>query len=518
MFKLVAVGGKLRGKEFTLQEGDNVLGRSDEADIEINVKGVSKKHLTINVNGRVLYIEDMNSSNGTFVNGKVIKKSTIIHGDKITLPNLILQVVYVKERKKIIKKRVNVEDDEAQYLTGGEMPDSLVAKIIWIFRYRLMKFVHGINEEYEWKVLLAILLFVFVVVNVTLTIFPVLETTKSLLLVEVAKRGKHIADEMTRTNGDALRRGDISKLKTSFLDDKNNGVVSYDLFDPDGRIYRPDTRRNSFISDPFSVEVKEWAGRDSTRTNYVIPRRNGEIGIGQKIYATDIKTGVLKVVAILAIRFKPASLAAEASKSRVAYMEALVTSFLASIIFFAIVYYMTLRHFDEMRYQVEEALRGKRKSLKPTYLLEELNPLRDSVNTLIQRFRELQSDIHDDDLTEKESDELYVASLYEFMQGAQGPVLILNSEKKVSYINPEAEDILSMRENTSQGENIENVARNRGFAARILSLCDASGENAGTCQKDDVELEGQEYNMFVTSLMGKDSLPKAYYITFVNLG
>ena len=75
-----------------------------------------------------------------------------------------------------------------------------------------------------------------------------------------------------------------------------------------------------------------------------------------------------------------------------------------------------------------------------------------------------------------------------------------------------------MRESTSQGENIENVARNRGFAARILSLCDASGENAGTCQKDDVELEGQEYNMFVTSLIGKDSLAKAYYITFVNLG
>ncbi|MAE59069.1 MAG: hypothetical protein CME69_09325 [Halobacteriovorax sp.] len=516
MYKLVAIGGKIRGEEFKLSEGDNVIGRSDEADVIIGVKGISKKHLLINVSGRIVYAEDLGSANGTFVNGKVIKKATIINGDKITLPNVILQVVYVKEKKKIIKKRVASDDDEPTYLTGGDMPDNIVGKIFWLFKFRLMNIIHGINEEYEWKALLGVLLAVFVVVNVALTINPTLETTRNIVLKEVAQRGKQIAEEMTRTNGEYLRRGDISKINSSFLDNSKS-VVHYDLFDVEGRIYRPDQRRNQIANDAFSAKVKEWANGDSTKTSFVIRWTNGEIGIGQKIYATDINTGAPKVVAILAIRFKPSSLAEEASKSRVAFFEALITSFIAAIVLFGILYNLTIRHVEEMRFQIEEVLRGKRKSLEPQWLWEELTPLRDSINTLVQRFRELNNDIQDDDLVEKESDEVYVANLYEFMQGANGPVLILNSERAVSYINQEAEDILSMRESTSQGENIENVARNRGLAAKIISICDASAENAGTCQQTALELEGEEYNMYVSSLIGKDNLAKAFYITFVRL-
>ena len=37
MFKLVAVAGKLRGQEFTLNNGENVLGRSDEHDLVLPV-------------------------------------------------------------------------------------------------------------------------------------------------------------------------------------------------------------------------------------------------------------------------------------------------------------------------------------------------------------------------------------------------------------------------------------------------------------------------------------------------
>ncbi len=518
MYKLVAIGGKLRGQEFKLSDGDNTVGRSDEADIILPVKGISKKHLSINVNGRIVYAEDLGSANGTFVNGKVIKKAAVINGDKITLPNVILQVVHVKERKKIIRKRITNDEDELTYLTGGVQPDNIVAKLFWLLKYRAMNIVHGINEEYEWKALLGILLALFVVVNVTLTINPILETTRRIVLKEVAARGKQIAEEMTRTNGEYLRRGAISKIKTNFLDDSRSGVVHYDLFDVEGRIYRPDQRRNEIANDAFSAKVKEWANSESTKTSLVTRWTNGEIGIGQKIYATDINTGAPKVVAILAIRFKPSSLAEEASKSRVAFLEALVTSFIAAIVLFGILYRMTIRHIEEMRYQIEESLRGKRKALSPQWLWQELDPLRDSINTLIQRFRELNNDIQDEDLVEKENDEIYVSTLYEFMQGANGPVLILNSERSVSYINPEAEDVLSMRESTSQGENIENVARNRGLAAKIISICDASAENAGTCQQASLELEGEEYNMFVSSLIGKDNLAKAFYVTFIRLG
>ena len=41
------------------------------------------------------FLKDLDSSNGTFLNGKLIK-TAVKNGDKIALPDLILQVVYVE--------------------------------------------------------------------------------------------------------------------------------------------------------------------------------------------------------------------------------------------------------------------------------------------------------------------------------------------------------------------------------------------------------------------------------------
>jgi pSer/pThr/pTyr-binding forkhead associated (FHA) protein len=92
MFKLVIVAGKLRGKEFTLKEGENIVGRDASVDVPIVVDGVSKKHFSINVTGDVAYIQDLGSSNGTFINGKIIKKGTVKAGDKVAIPDTIFPI------------------------------------------------------------------------------------------------------------------------------------------------------------------------------------------------------------------------------------------------------------------------------------------------------------------------------------------------------------------------------------------------------------------------------------------
>lgn len=517
MYKLVAVAGKLRGSEYELAEGENIIGRSDECNINLAVDGISKKHMSVTVTGDVAYVKDLGSANGTFVNGKIIKRVTVKNGDKIALPDTILQVVNVKEKKKIIKKKVQAEDEEPDFLSGGEMPQNLAGKIIWLFKFRIMNVIHGINNEYEWRILVGILLAIFVIVNVTLTIFPVLTTSKALLLVEVAKRGQHYADQIKRFNRKALSTKDLDRVDTTFLESKDTGIISYDLFDVSGRIVRPLTRLNQYIDDPFSVRVRQWAesGQKNMDNGVVTRLPNNEIGIGQVITATNIKTGENEIVGVIAIRFKPASISEEATKSQVAYFEALITSFIASIIFFGVLYYLTLRPIEEMKFQIEEALRGKRKGLESQFMWEELNPLRSSINTLIQRFRELQKDNLEDDFTELESDESYVAALYEFMQGANGPVMILNSEKNLSHINSSAEDVTGMRASSATGMSLLDTAREKGFAATVLELCDMSGNNGGTSQHGEYELSGHQYLLHAVSLIGKDNFPKAYYITFI---
>lgn len=518
MYKLVVVGGKLRGEEFELHDGENSLGRSDECDIHFSVKGVSKKHMSVTVTGDAAYLQDLGSSNGTFLNGKIIKRATIKSGDKIALPDSILQVVYVEEKKKIIKKRVSddeEEDEEADFMSDSPpMPESIAGKLIWAFKFKLMPIFHGINEEYEWRVLFGILLALLSIVTITLTIFPVIKTSRRTLLLETAERGAHYAEEIARTNSRALESKNIDQLNTAFMDTIKD-VRSYDLFDLEGRIVRPLVRMNSYIEDTHSIKVKEWA--EKTKTEDSIYRKRlagGEIGIGRKILSFNAKTGFTEPVGIIAIRFTPKSLAVEAQESTKSYLEALMTSFLVAIVFFSIVYYLTTKPLEEMKFQIEESLRGKRRNIDSRFLFSEMNGLRSSVNSVLQRIRELQSEEVDSEFAEMESDEGYVSSLKEFLIGAGVPVMVLDSEKAVQAMNNEAEDITGMRESSSQGMNISDVSREKGFAGTVIELCDNSANNGGTNQEGEYELQGHKYAIHITSLLGKDNFAKAFYITF----
>lgn len=519
MYKLVVVAGKMRGEEFLLEEGENTLGRSEDCSIYFPVQGVSKKHLSITVAKDAAYIKDLGSSNGTFLNGKIIKRATAKTGDKIALPDSILQVVYVEEKKKIIHKRAQEEDDdetEEEFYEGGEPPDHIPGKIQHGFKYKFMPLLHGINEEYEWRHLFAILLTVASLVTITLAIIPVLRDNRALLLEEIERRGIYYADEIARTNSRALEQKELNQIVINFLDNKRTGVKSYELFDSEGRIYRPSEKLNEYIEDPFSIQTREWAmnGNQSSEDVFTKSLDNGEIGIGRKITAYNPRLGASETVGIVAFRFIPESLQLERVRAQRSYLESLVKSIIVASFLFAIVYYLTLRPIEELRYQIEEALRGRRRNLESKYLMGELNPLRNSINSLLQRLRELQ-DNDDDEFAEMESDEGYVATLKEFMMGSGVPTMILNSEKNVGHVSTDAEDITGIRENASQGMNILDVSREKGFAATLIELCDESANNGGTYQEGDYELGGNNYKICVTSLIGKDNFAKSFYVTFL---
>lgn len=518
MYKLVVVGGKSRGQEFTLKSGDNSLGRDAACDIPFPVDGVSKKHLTVTVTNDVVYLQDMGSANGTFLNGKLIKRATIKSGDKIALPNAILQLVYVQEKKVVIKKKVanqkEREESIEDIMKGGEPPASLVQKIFWLFKYKFMPVLHGINQEYEWRVLLAIFTAAFALITISLTIFPVLKDSKEVLVNEIANRGAHYAEEIGRMNAAALEQKNLERIDTTFLDNEE-GVVSYELFDLEGRIVRPISRMNEYTNDPFSVQTREWF---SVNKNSKVKKQlleDSQIGIGKIILAYNSRSGVPEPVGIIAIRFAPRTLAIEATKSSKLYLESLVTSFLVAILFFGIVYYLTLRPIEEIRYQTEEALRGRRRNIDSKLLFEEFNPVRNAINTGLQRIRELQRDETEMDPNDIESDDSYVNTLVEFMMGAQGPVIVLNSGKNLIKINTQAEDVCGIRQSMAEGMNILDITKERGFAATLIELCDNSANNSGTSQQGHYELQGKQYSIFVTSLMGKDGFAKGFYITFV---
>ena len=70
-----------QAKTYELKHGDNFLGRLPECDIQIDSNMVSRKHARVYPQDGRFYIEDLNSGNGSFVNGQKITAPTLLKTD-----------------------------------------------------------------------------------------------------------------------------------------------------------------------------------------------------------------------------------------------------------------------------------------------------------------------------------------------------------------------------------------------------------------------------------------------------
>lgn len=94
------------GQSIALPDAEKVLiGRADPVsqffpDIDLTPhgalqEGVGRRHLQISVMSNQIYIEDLNSTNGTFLNGQKVAPETpqaVQDGDELRLGNMVLRI------------------------------------------------------------------------------------------------------------------------------------------------------------------------------------------------------------------------------------------------------------------------------------------------------------------------------------------------------------------------------------------------------------------------------------------
>ena len=88
---LKVVSGKDAGKSFRLTAANTVIGRGDQADVRIDDEGSSRQHAAVVYRNLEFRVKDLDSANGTFLNGSEVKEYALRSGDKIAVGGTILQ-------------------------------------------------------------------------------------------------------------------------------------------------------------------------------------------------------------------------------------------------------------------------------------------------------------------------------------------------------------------------------------------------------------------------------------------
>ena len=86
MYKVVVQDGADAGKAFRVEERTSI-GRLERCEITIKDPEISREHARFFLQGSTLFVADLNSANGTFLNGKPVTRNKVIAGDIITIGN-----------------------------------------------------------------------------------------------------------------------------------------------------------------------------------------------------------------------------------------------------------------------------------------------------------------------------------------------------------------------------------------------------------------------------------------------
>lgn len=129
---------RYQGSRVALRQGETVVGRSPYCSFVINSRRVSRQHCALRVDGNKLYVTDLGSSNGTWLNGEPVTGDRLVQpGDLIELGEEGIEVLGAdaprprdgQETQKDLPIYLRDYDDDAEQTTVTGTQTSSVALI-----------------------------------------------------------------------------------------------------------------------------------------------------------------------------------------------------------------------------------------------------------------------------------------------------------------------------------------------------------------------------------------------------
>lgn len=139
---------KNSGEQFAVdlsRSGKYIIGRSPESDISINDHLVSREHCLLEVSDDGVFLKDLKSSNGVFINSKKVTKHHLLWGDKVNIGNTEL-TFYALESQ--VKKPPEISEGSTFVVNPAEINISAILLSQFSSEYlRILNYIFVLSQN-----------------------------------------------------------------------------------------------------------------------------------------------------------------------------------------------------------------------------------------------------------------------------------------------------------------------------------------------------------------------------------
>ena len=98
---LVVLEGDDKGKKYSLNKNITNIGKKEDNDIILSDKAISRQHAEIEYKSDSFLLKDLESTNGTYVNGTRVKAAYLLPGDRVKIGRTVMEFTAYDEKVKI---------------------------------------------------------------------------------------------------------------------------------------------------------------------------------------------------------------------------------------------------------------------------------------------------------------------------------------------------------------------------------------------------------------------------------
>ncbi len=548
MWSVRMLSGPNVGQIFDLKLGKNIFGRGSSSDCKVQSLGISKEHCEIHVYKDKIIVIDLKSSNGTFVNGVKIQNSILRVGDKISLFDIIMDVIPTPDIRPKNNSRSNknlpaVPNGAAAPHGSGPPPapmsiqfgesgsaalqmqnsmahqyqqqqpaqpavnfavaqPKLTEKIETFIETILMPAIYRLALIFPFKNVLLGFVILFIFGVTLLSTIPLTIITTESNRIEATKRAKSVAHAVAKINEQALLSGEFANLTVQDALKEDGVREAFIVQQSNGSIVAPSEKMGRDASSTFILKaLKE--GRTATG-----PVDSKTIGASYPIGTYDPTTGEPTIKYHAVVYYNVSSLNVDEGRVISLFMQTLV---IASILG-GLLYFLFSRLIEyplkNLNQQINQALQEKTDRIEVLFDYPEVQKLTTNVNTLLNRLWNFSGAPAASAKAQQNRDLEYVHLVEMITQ----PAFVLSNDHRFIALNSSFEQICQSEKGSLLNQTFQQIS-DSSLVQNIESLVARAKQAPYEKHVDRIPFSQFECDIECQAFIDSNGDPEFYFMT-----